>query len=248
MTNQEIVAETLKQSGITNRYAISAIMAIIQKESGFNPRSETSYSKTSNARIKSIFSKTKSLSDDALTKLKSNDVDFFNYVYGGKYGNTEKEGYKYRGRGLNQLTFKANYIKFGKLTGTDLVNKPDLANDISVASKVVAQYFIENFKTNAKIVKSRYNADNINDFQDSKTAVNAFYNANAGFGKDTSKQTTEGKTRALSVVDSFLEYADKAVKGAIKYADENKGKVSIGALLLVAGGIYYAYTKNLIRL
>ena len=237
MTNQEIVAEALKQAGITNRYAISAIMSIIQKESGFNPRSETSYSTTSNSRIRSIFAKTKGLSDEALNKLKSNDVDFFNFIYGGKYGNTEKEGYKYRGRGLNQLTFKSNYIKFGRLTGADLVNNPDLANNINVASKILAQYFLETFKNNAKIVKSRYNADNINDFQDTTTAVNAFYNANAGFGKDTSKTTTEGKTRALNVVDSFL-----------KYADENKGKIGVGALLLIAGGIYYAYTKNLIRL
>ena len=53
------------------------------------------------------------------------------------------------------------------------------------------------FKNNASIVKKRYGANNINDFKDSTTAVNAFYNANAGFGKDTSKTTTEGKTKAL---------------------------------------------------
>ena len=237
MSNQEIVAKVLQDAGITNKYALASAMAIIQKESGFNPRSETTYSKTSNNRIRSIFSKTKTLSDEALTKLKSNDFDFFNFVYGGKYGNSSKEGYKFRGRGLNQLTFKSNYIKYGRLTKTDLVNNPDLANDIKVASNVVAQYFLEQFKNNQKLIEQRYNVKNINDFKDTTTAVNVFYNANAGFGKDTSKTTTEGKTRALSVVDSFL-----------KYATENKGTIGVTALLLIAGIGYYAYTKNLIRL
>lgn len=237
MSNQEIVAKVLQDAGITNKYALASAMAIIQKESGFNPRSETTYSKTSNDRIRSIFAKTKTLSDEELTKLKNNDFDFFNFVYGGKYGNTSKEGYKYRGRGLNQLTFKSNYIKYGRLTKTDLVNNPDLANDIRVASNVVAQYFLEQFKNNQKLIEQRYNVKNINDFKDTTTAVNAFYNANAGFGKDTSKTTTEGKTRALNVVDSFLQYAT-----------ENKGTIGVGALLLIAGIGYYAYTKNLIRL
>jgi predicted chitinase len=227
-SNKEVVARTLTEAGITNRFSIAAIMAIIEKESGFKPRSETSYARTSNARIKSIFSKTKPLTDAQLTKLKSNDFDFFNFIYGGRYGNTESEGFKYRGRGLNQLTFKGNYIKYGRLTNTDLVNKPDLANDLKVASNVVAQYFLEQFKDNQKLIESRYKVKNINDFKDTKNAVNAFYNANAGFGKDTSNIVAEGKTRALNVVDSFL-----------KYAKEYKTPIGLGVFLLLAGaGVY----------
>lgn len=228
MTNREIVARVLTQAGITNKFSIAAIMAIIEKESGFRPRSETGYSRTSNARIRSIFSKTRSLTDAQLTKLKSNDVDFFNFIYGGRYGNTQNEGFKYRGRGLNQLTFKGNYIKFGRLTNTDLVNNPDLANNINVAANVVAQYFLEQFRLNKPLIERRYNASDINDFKDTKNAVNAFYNANAGFGKDTSNIVAEGKTRALNVVDSFL-----------KYAKEYKTPIGLGVFLLLAGaGVY----------
>lgn len=227
-SNKEVVARTLNEAGISNRFAIAAIMAIIEKESGFKPRSETSYARTSNDRIRSIFSKTRTLTDDQLTKLKSSDFDFFNFIYGGRYGNTQNEGFKYRGRGLNQLTFKGNYIKYGRLTNTDLVNKPDLANDLKVASNVVAQYFLEQFKLNQKLIESRYKVLNINDFKDTGNAVNAFYNANAGFGKDTSNIVAEGKTRALNVVDSFL-----------KYAKEYKTPIGLGILLLLAGaGIY----------
>lgn len=203
-SNRDIVINELKAAGITNQYSIAAILAIIDKESGFKPQSEISYATTSNARIKSIFDKTKTLSDSELTNLKKDPVKFFNFVYGGKYGNSATEGYLYRGRGFNQLTFKANYQKYSKILKLDLVNNPDMVNDPKVAAKVVAAYFNEQFKNNASIVKKRYGANNINDFKDTKTAVNAFYNANAGFGKDTSNVTTPGKTKALKKVDSFF--------------------------------------------
>jgi len=238
MTNEQIVADALKKAGITNRYSIAAIMSVISKESGFVPKSEISYATTSNSRIKSIFSKTRTLSDAQLTALKSNPVSFFNFVYGGKFGNTSTEGYKYRGRGFNQLTFKGNYITYGRLTNIDLVNNPDLVNNVNVAAAVVAQYFLKNFSDNQSLIQKRYKAKNINDFKDTKTAVNAFYNANAGFGKDTSRVKTEGKTKALNIVDTFLGYAD--------FVDKNKAPISLGALLII-GGIYYLKTKNLLQ-
>jgi predicted chitinase len=237
MTNEQIVAAALKKAGITNRYSVAAIMAIISKESAFVPQSEISYRKTDNSNIRATFEKTKTLTSAQLTKLKSNDVDFFNFVYGGRYGNSSTEGYKYRGRGFNQLTFKGNYITYGRLTNTDLVNNPDLANNVNVAAAIVAQYFLKNFADNQAIIERRYKAKNINDFKDTKTAVNAFYNANAGFRKDTSRTTTKGKTKALNIVDTFLAYGD--------FIDKNKTPIGLGALLII-GGIYFLKSKNLL--
>ena len=143
-------------------------------------------------------------SDADLTILKKDEVKFFNKVYNGVAGNSPTEGFAYRGRGFNQLTGKGNYQKYAEILKLDLVKNPDLVNDPKIAAKVAAAYFVRNFKNNAAIVKARYGANNINDFKDAKTAVNAFYNANAGFGKDTSKAITEGKTKALNKVNSFL--------------------------------------------
>jgi putative chitinase len=52
-----------------------------------------------------------------------------NKVYGGRMGNgTEEtgEGWKYRGRGIKQLTGKENYERCGSGLGVDLVGNPDL--------------------------------------------------------------------------------------------------------------------------
>lgn len=49
-----------------------------------------------------------------------------NMLYGGRYGNRPDEGWKFRGRGLKQVTFKANYDSCGNALGIDLILNPDL--------------------------------------------------------------------------------------------------------------------------
>lgn len=52
-----------------------------------------------------------------------------NKVYANRMGNGDEasgDGWKYRGRGLIQLTGKSNYEAFSKATGQDFVNNPDL--------------------------------------------------------------------------------------------------------------------------
>lgn len=57
-------------------------------------------------------------------------------------GNTRRgDGVKYKGRGLIQLTGKANYAYYGDKLGLDLLNNPDIALDINVSAKILALYF-----------------------------------------------------------------------------------------------------------
>ena len=47
------------------------------------------------------------------------------------------DGYKYRGRGLVQLTWKISYEKFKSITGIDIVTSPDLCLEISTAVSIM---------------------------------------------------------------------------------------------------------------
>ncbi len=59
-------------------------------------------------------------------------------------GNSQKgDGRRFKGRGFIQLTGRANYDHYGKVLGIDLVNNPDLALDVNVSAKILAQYFKE---------------------------------------------------------------------------------------------------------
>jgi len=200
---------TLLQYGFTDIEA-RAILGIVSKESAFVPRNEISYAGTKASRIRQVFpSKFKNKTDAEIDIIKKDPQKFFDTIYGGRYGNASNEGYKYRGRGFNQLTFKGNYKTYNNLykaNGSkagplDIIANPDLVNKqeggvYKVASHIASLFFKRN--------KSKFFPKAPTN--DLDKAVFNFMRANAGWGTSTNGAIfQEGLRKARAFVYSLPE-------------------------------------------
>jgi predicted chitinase/peptidoglycan hydrolase-like protein with peptidoglycan-binding domain len=79
---------------------------------------------------------------DKAVQFVRNPEDLANEVYGGRMGNSAPgDGFRYRGRGLIQLTGRGNYRVYGQHLGIDLENDPDSAADPSIALRIAAEFW-----------------------------------------------------------------------------------------------------------
>ena len=215
--NIPIIRNALASVGILNKTLQDAILAVIGKESNFKPQSENL--KYSAKRIREVWPY---ITPEQAAKLANNPMALANFVYGGKYGNDKiMDGWKFRGRSYNQLTFKNTYKKIGEQIGIDLVNNPDLLNDKAIGAKATAQYFKNVFAANKANIKNLYGIDinNIPPGTDPFRLLKIAVNANAGFAKPSNIVNTEYQ-KALQ----YFEYATGKKNYFIPLA--------IGALLL----------------
>lgn len=73
-----------------------------------------------------------------------------NKVYGGRMGNTAPgDGWRYRGRGLIQVTGRDNYATVGRALGIDLVANPDLLARPDIALKASIAWWERNVPDSA---------------------------------------------------------------------------------------------------
>lgn len=212
-SNIDLIIDKLKQNGITNPMVQAAILGTIGKESGFIPQNEVGYGSTPNNRIRQIFSSTKKLSDSKLNRLKSDDEAFFNYVYGPEgagpgLGNTQPgDGYKFRGRGFNQITGRGNYTAYG------FENNPDRLNNAEGAADAMVEFLAkEGSSLNNKF-------DNLDD------AVEFFVTRNAGGrkkpgeemkAKQVIKRFNIGEDSDSNNVDTDVDTPNKPKKEKIR--------------------------------
>ena len=121
------------KAGLTTREQKCSVLAIAGGECGWIPQEE-GYSYSSfglQSTFKSTFSGKPELADK-YARWKGSRQDFFAFVYapennGRQLGNTQTgDGGKFFGRGFNQITGRANYTKYAKLSGVDILNNPDL--------------------------------------------------------------------------------------------------------------------------
>jgi predicted chitinase len=151
-THKDLLRSALDEFGVTDQAMRAGIAAINMGETGMRPRTEGGYNRTSNNRIRQIFSSVGHLSDAELDRLKASDEAFFNHVYGAEYGRKDLgnidpgDGYKYRGRGLNQLTGRGNYERYGRMLNIDLLAEPELANHPTHAARLCVVYMKDRYR------------------------------------------------------------------------------------------------------
>ncbi|HWA01367.1 MAG TPA: glycoside hydrolase family 19 protein [Caulobacterales bacterium] len=119
-------------------------------------------------------------SDEFAKDYEHNREKIANYVYGGRMDNTQPgDGYKYRGRGLLQITGRENYTKFGPKLGLDLVNDPEQAIAPAHALKLAAAIWSDH----------RYHGKGCNEMADADDVVGVTNAINGGeIGLDQREQ------------------------------------------------------------
>ena len=187
--NVDLLIDEMVKQGITNPYAQIGILSVIAKEAGFKMFKEKGYGSTSNSRIRNIFgSRASKYSDEQLNRLKKNDSQFFDAMYGKdsgmKLGNTEPgDGWKYVGRGFNGITGRANYKKYGSMVGQNLESNPELLEDPKIAAKAAIAFLTKN--------------RNIPNFKDKNSAIKYFADINAG------GQSSSARNLAMNASSNF---------------------------------------------
>jgi predicted chitinase len=148
--NKQMLVEEIKQRGITDETSIKNILAQVQAESGFVPRSEE-IEKYTAKNIYDMFGPEQKKNKVRVSSLKEAEElvskgpeAVAEVLYGGRMGNIQPgDAYKYRGRGFIQLTGREAYQRVGEAIGVDLVNNPDLANDPEIAAKIVPAFLLD---------------------------------------------------------------------------------------------------------
>lgn len=219
--NKALIKSALINKGITNPLLIDSILAVIGKESNFMVIEENMYYTA--PRISQVWP---SINAGQAKQLEKNPEKLANYVYGGKYGNAINEGYKYRGRSFNQITFKNTYKLIGDQIGQDLVNKPQLLNTPEIAAKATAQYFKNALLSNRQKLIDKYKIDvlDIKTNADANNILKLVTNLNAGMGASAA-------------------LVEKEYKKALKFFSKTSVK-NIIPLLLIAGTLLFFISKK----
>lgn len=148
-----------------------------------------------------------------------------------------RTGHAYYGRGHVQLTWYANYEKFSKLLGIDLLNNPDLALDPEISLEILFEGMLEG-KSGTGDYTGRSLERYFNDSKDDPEGARSIVN-----GGDK-KVLIAGYHRQF--LDALKEAAQKEISGKVEDADVIAAipdganlatdKTMIGALTTAGGG------------
>lgn len=195
----DAIIAACNELGLTSPNAIASCLAIAGGECTWISQTENlKYS--SKERLKTLFKRCRE--DDAIaTKCVNNPEETANSIYCNRIGNGNYDtgdGWKYRGRGMVQLTGKANYQKLGDKLGLDLVNNPDLANEPANAAKILVSFCKDRAgcpQTDPAFFKNACAAVGYN-VPDIKAKKELYYEWFYGAGTSTNDPDSSNKTSA----------------------------------------------------
>lgn len=153
--SESLIRQELNKRNISDPVQQANIIAQAKAESNLVPNKQENL-RYKPERLLEVFPKKVGNLSNAKKVVDGGQESIGNVIYGGRMGNKQNEGFKYRGRGLIQLTGKSNYEKYSKLLGVDLVNNPDLLLKPEISAAVTAEYFkqAQNSGTNLNNVDS----------------------------------------------------------------------------------------------
>lgn len=123
---------------------VAHFMAQLDHESGLQSVRESCYYKTTKSLRDTFYTPFKLKSELFVRKYLRDTEKCANYVYANRGGNGDEssgDGYKYRGGGMIQNTFKNGYLKLTKDTGIDFLEDPDLILNEANAMVAACNYW-----------------------------------------------------------------------------------------------------------
>lgn len=82
----------------------------------------------------------------------------------------------FQGRGLPQLTGRANYEKFGRLLGVDLVRYPDKMLDVEIGAEVLVMGMVKGYFTKHPLSEF-FPPEGVGDYWNARRTVNGVFHA-----------------------------------------------------------------------
>lgn len=173
-----------------------------------------------------------------------NDSYFRKYDGRRDLGNGPNDGAKFKGRGYIQLTGRANYTRFAKATGIDVVNNPDqVSNDKGVAAKAAVFWWLNSKRARAAgqagdvVAASKAVNGGTNGLQDRIAKWNYYSKA---IGNDLNAWVAKLESGQGGVIDK----ASKAISGTadsaksmLSNAAHTVGAAAVGARASVSGAV-----------
>ena len=138
----------MKEFGITAATDKAMFIAQVGHESGSFKQTVESLNYTPQALLSTFGKRVTSQQANDLGRTSAhpaNQPAIANLVYGGRMGNKDSgDGWKYRGRGLIQITGQDNYRACGAGLRLDLVSNPELLESDQHAARSAAWFYVAN--------------------------------------------------------------------------------------------------------